>query len=291
MGTEAYLENPPWVDRVLNKNFDSIRRRFGEEFLPIPSTSSSKKKHFEELGCGHYGCVLNTVTPGVIIKVTSDPTEAAFVTASQQIGELPEGIVRYLGVFQVQDEHRGRPIYVLWREEASNVGGLLSERQFSDFRRVINRLDAFKIYASYARDTIKRSSSASKLLTDSMRLEEWASDAVNYERVTHLGSRFDYVAYKHEVPSHFKGAYRVAYAVQACKWIAQEMENEDIGYLVGGALGFYLEQGILLADVHANNVGQVARPDEYTKPIWVITDPGHMVALDPKWFDLRVPVL
>jgi len=52
--------------------------------------------------------------------------------------------------------------------------------------------------------------------------------------------------------------------------------NEPEGYLVGQALDFYLERGLLLADVHANNVGEVTR-DGYHGPILVITDPGHLV--------------
>lgn len=57
--------------------------------------------------------------------------------------------------------------------------------------------------------------------------------------------------------------------------------NNPMSQQVGAALAFYLDNDILLADVHPNNVGTVKRDDEYDEQtLWVITDPGHAVFLD-----------
>jgi hypothetical protein len=76
----------------------------------------------------------------------------------------------------------------------------------------------------------------------------------------------------------FRGAQMLAASLRACGVLAEMMGSTATSDLVGQALEYYLDQNVLLADVHANNVGLVERED-YTKPIWVITDPGHAVFL------------
>jgi hypothetical protein len=251
--------------------------------MPVPIFGLAKKKKYAEYGCGHYGCVFPTRTKSIVFKVTSDVTEASFVTAAMQLRNLPDGIVRYHGVWHIEGEsYRGRPVFILLREEASNVGNLSSQVPLEN--RVIKRLMMFKGYANVARESIQRSKSIS-ILEEAERLEDWASSSVEYDKVTTIS-----YPYTPHIPSWIKGAQRIAYAVQACKWIAQEMENEDVGYLVGGALSFFLDEGLLLADVHTGNIGQVERED-YTRPVWVITDPGHMVPLRERWLQIEVPAL
>jgi hypothetical protein len=82
------------------------------------------------------------------------------------------------------------------------------------------------------------------------------------------------------------GARRIAVALRACDLIAELMQNTDGCDLIGSALRYYLGEGILLADVHANNVGKVARTSG-----WVITDPGHAVGLEERWRNVSVPEL
>jgi hypothetical protein len=57
---------------------------------------------------------------------------------------------------------------------------------------------------------------------------------------------------------------------------------------VGQALLYYVKEGMILADVHDGNVGQVTRNG---KPTVAITDPGHMVPLKPKYMNVEVPML
>jgi hypothetical protein len=84
-------------------------------------------------------------------------------------------------------------------------------------------------------------------------------------------------------------------ALNECASIAEVMEHTAENSTIGEALAFYLEHGILLADVHANNVGVATRPpdDDYDDyhAMNVITDPGHMVPLQRRWLEIKVPSL
>jgi hypothetical protein len=82
-------------------------------------------------------------------------------------------------------------------------------------------------------------------------------------------------------------AEKAAVALAACVRYASEIANIERGSSVGAALCELIEQGIVLADVHLNNVGLVRRNDTD----WTITDPGHAVFLDPKYEDVEIEVL
>jgi hypothetical protein len=64
-------------------------------------------------------------------------------------------------------------------------------------------------------------------------------------------------------------------------------------YGVGRALDYCLDRGVLLCDVHGNNVGKIeCDPEEYPGDLsWGITDPGHAVFLTRQWAELTVPEL
>ena len=63
--------------------------------------------------------------------------------------------------------------------------------------------------------------------------------------------------------------------------------NTDVVYPIGTALGHYIDEGILLADVHLNNIGRNIENDQL-----IITDPGHAVEFHPRWTELpKVPII
>lgn len=283
--------NPPWVDRVLNKNWDAIVRRFGNTVPQYVTSKRGKITPAKEFGCGSYGCVLPTEESGVVFKVTSDPSEAAFVTAAKRLeaGEKywPDGMIRYFDIFQVPNEtHKRRPVFVLTRQEAEHVGDIgyssLSAQQRQMEYLVLRRVTRFKAFAAIARDKIIKSTNPRRVIEETARLADWAEEAVDWAEVSRLNGGL--------VPVRFAGAHVAAYAIRAAKIMAEELVNADVGYMIGGALDYYLDHGMLLADVHSNNLGLVLLED-HTKPNWVITDPGHMVPLDTRWLDLEVPVL
>jgi hypothetical protein len=263
-----------------------------------PRLLPGKKFSLEEYGCGHYGCVFPTSDPEVVCKLTSDPTEAFFVAAAMSIGTFPEGIVRYYGIYRIPGaQHRGRPLFVLWREEATKVGEALrspysggvirylpEEDQASaqyDVRskeNVAKNLRWFKEIAGLVRDTLKRAADPFAMVEESKRYEDWAwryiADAEGSARAIVL--------------DNFKGAQKVALGLTRLERFAVEMENEYLADQIGGALKFYLDEGLLLADVHQGNIGLV---EGRVGSSPVITDPGHAVPLDRKWSNVQVQEL
>jgi len=311
------LAKTPWVDRSANAVWSRIVAASPRpEWVPRHTTKRGGKVTVEEFGCGHYGCVMPTSDENVVAKITSDATEAVFVSAALGLGfgEETEGIVRYYGVYELPNEHRGRKTFILWREAATEVGlptqmrrearrfvvwregrtqyidrEVEPPRAYSDYE--ISRIDnlrrylgLFKDFAGAARDALRRVADPFAMLDEAKRLEDWAWDR---------GAQIDVEAprgIRHQaVPrdlENVKGAYRVALALRLCDVVAELMQNTDGSDLIGSTLRYYLGEGILLADVHANNVGKVERTSG-----WVITDPGHAVGLEERWRNVKVPVL
>lgn len=283
-----------WVDRNLNEVWDRLVRVVPKELLPVGESDLSRWRPgdrrprivFEELGCGHYGCVMPTGEPGLVFKITSDISEAAFVARALTL-EPTAGIVEYKKIFGIpQQTHKGRPLFILWRSEVSDVGKWAYymthqndpnpeyvQRITLEARNLLTHFldwagQARKYMYSHLRDIQKMyvgddlTEVRRKLLTAA-----WAA----YERMDPAQEmRSDRVSY-------IKGLNRVGMALRTCLYISQEMSGNASLYHVGEALGHYLEEGILLADVHFNNIGL----DENNEPI--ISDPGHAVEFHPRW--------
>jgi len=104
--------NPPWVDRVLQDAAGDIA-----EAPPAWAPLGPGR----ELGCGRYGCVVPTATPGIVLKITTDDTEAEF--AFMLAGDLVAPIcIKYHRVVKTMARHEGKDVYLLWRDVAFDVG-------------------------------------------------------------------------------------------------------------------------------------------------------------------------
>jgi hypothetical protein len=267
------IDNPPWSDKLIEAN----RAEIESSGLPVPTTV--------ELGTGNYGAVYETDDPGVVFKVTSDPTEAKFIRAATPLG-FPDGIVEYKAIIDFEGTFRRRGTYGIWREAAISVGipylnwGKSSDYEDRSLKAFSDFLRHFKQNAAFARDTLKRAKDPAKTYAEAKRFEQWAYENVGIEETVTREVAGVYGTHNYYA-SKFKGAQRVAVGLQACVVIAQNMEHTYLSDLVGGALTFYLENGILLADVHGDNVGRVDREDyDEGQGPWVITDPGHAVFLN-----------
>lgn len=302
------IENPPWVDRVLSENWTELERMIDPDLLPSTEVVGRRRRVAEgaEYGCGHYGCVMATGHPGIVCKATTDASEARFVEMGwERLGAparthetgWPEGIVQYHQILALTGSHRARPIWLLWRDEAWNVGDvwrLLSRASRDDgydlreFRKGISRLGQFKFYASSARLMIEKTPA---VLPEAVKL--WQGNDL-YDMVTGLfidaeeGKRRwgDPHALERDA-RHFpqipfakvglRGARRLAANLQAAQNVLEQMANEPGLYAIGQALETFMEHGMLLADVHHNNIGR-SSPDVGVRD-WVITDPGHLAVL------------
>lgn len=121
----AAITNPAWVTRVLAKAYETVAGRVPPAWLPklsdVKADRGIVRAKMREYGCGVYGCVLPTLDSAVVLKLTTDDTEAQF--AEQLADSLVAPVcVEYHTVLRLATKHQGRTVYLLWRESADNVG-------------------------------------------------------------------------------------------------------------------------------------------------------------------------
>jgi hypothetical protein len=190
--------------------------------------------------------------------------------------------VEYKAIYSTGLQHKGRPLFVLWRTEAFSVG----EWQYS-------RTHPNETNKAYARQIDREASTAldgflkwAKIVRAYMHPKLRATVTSAEERGALL--RAAWSAYERAEPAQdmsnwqlqsLKGMPKVGVALRTCLYVAQEMSSNPSLYRVGEALAHYLENGILLADVHANNLGLDSEGEV------LITDPGHAVEFHTRWAD------
>jgi hypothetical protein len=297
------IENPPWVTKALNKHWAQLEELVGRELMPVNESTSKGKITPQEYGSGHYGTVMPAEDGHSVVKITSDPTEAVFVAAALSIGKLPHGLVKYSRIVALPEKHKGRPVFVLWRQEASEVGFLAGSRLSRQgaggydaitTREAVNYIGDFLTMASVIRNSMK--SSGNEIVEKAKALEDWAFGWVA-ERYDLIGARDPQDPWRNKasqaVTSYLKGPQRVAAALRFLEVIAESMHhNNPITTDIGAAFEFYMEHGIIMADVHTNNIGKVTigeRDDQYETP--AITDPGHAVFLTNQYDSVSIPTL
>lgn len=126
-----FVHNPPWVGQVLADTLKTVQSTVRPEWLPsLASVKRGKRgaivSTVKEYGCGVYGCVIPTLDPNVVLKLTTDDTEAQF--AADVADTLVAPIcVGYHAVLETKVKHARRTVYLLWRDSADKVGGIREE--------------------------------------------------------------------------------------------------------------------------------------------------------------------
>lgn len=302
--------NPPWASKIYAQVCDEIHEKVESLGLPTPMEDTPTSRGTcvldPELGAGHYGVVYRTIRNDTVFKITTDETEAHFVSLLPRLREMgvdPKGIVKYFGIFGVESTHKGRPVYVLWREAAENVGkvstvfcegsGRVAKdpylcRQYGIFERY---LGTWQEFCRFIREIYLNA----KKKADPEDFWIWVDQqmrSIEQERVWELGDSI-WETHKEKIRVHADSMFDIrqrlarhpqkfAILVHIAERIAEEMTNENVAYQVGRTFGEYLEAGILMADVHLGNLGFVAaRPDDndFNPSMPVITDPGHVLIL------------
>lgn len=307
--------NPRWAETLFAENCAAIEDIAIARGFPMPSTVSGGMPLFHglggcdisgELGEGHYGVVYPTTDPKVVLKITSDETEAHFIKISQHLatqGIQASGIVRYFDVFALKGQRRGRDVFVLWREAAYDIGKL--DQHFCDQGEYFCRqAEIFKKYIWQWVDTgrLLRKMYLSK--ENSPDRWQWLDKQVSsmdevyqqeedlFDVLSHL---HNYAIIVHSINARFKrNPLRFAALLVALERIAQGMSNENVAYQVGRTLGEYLNAGLVLADVHTGNLGFVGSRDDdpdFADTMPVITDPGHVMILKEELSRVPVEVL
>lgn len=146
-----FLDNPPWVAKVLAKTFESMEHGIPPKWLPqqgaLGSRGTTITSRVDELGCGAYGCALPTLDPNVVLKVTTDETEAQFAEKLSKTLVVPV-VTRYEAVMLTDMEHDGRPVALLWREEAKDIGKLKGKSENLVSNQHAAAQDAFDLIAN-----------------------------------------------------------------------------------------------------------------------------------------------
>lgn len=122
------------LGELVASHFESLEDQVPPAYLPKLTDVESRGYHLtakiSEYGCGAYGCVYPTLDPGIVMKVTTDDTEAEF--AEKFANSLPVKIcVVYHAAIRLSVEHEGQPVFLLWREsaqEVGNVAGVLGDK-------------------------------------------------------------------------------------------------------------------------------------------------------------------
>lgn len=255
----------------------------------------SGRLHVEELGCGNYGCVLPTDQPEVVVKITVDKSEARFVALTLDVPRLQSpgltayyAIERLPGSRSLQWDQSPRKIYALWRAAAHDVGRVeldlfrrtipkTLKREIDDF---IVRSNRFRDWASELQDIDLSSDGYMYDLIPAALLRKGA-DLVSVDDA--LLVQVQAVPEQPSLTEHIDNTWRIRAAslIAACRAEATLMAAyaPEAGGLVGQTLLSLMDEDIVLADVHAGNLGRL-KDGRHGK--LVIVDPGHAVLLRKK---------
>lgn len=126
--TTVHANPSPWVTKHLADSWVTLESQVPPAWMPKLDKTVGKGKRMSaeipEYGCGAYGCVIPTGDPKIVLKVTTDDTEAQF--AARLAKTLPVPIVtKYELVLHLPTAKRqGRDVFLLWREAADDVGNV-----------------------------------------------------------------------------------------------------------------------------------------------------------------------
>lgn len=321
------FSNPPWSDKVIRSLWSRIEAQVGPALMPLPArltkpqesiirtvnsgllllasglntlpedylykesakwekAGRSPNRSFQEYGCGHYGCVMPTGTPGTVFKITTDQSEANFVAAYLSLpkSQRPDGIVPYHRILAAAGTSvKRRPVYFIWRDEACHVGYFAIQNYYQKaasnreqreyYQRSLNtttkNMGVCLQAAKAIRAKVKRSYKPLYLLASAQKRpdEVWQSDFP---------------------PRDLPG--KIAWELNRFTRAAEDMMGEPTGAYIGkGLYDSLVHCGILLADVHLNNIGMPT--GELLKEIGatpIITDPGHAVAMDNSYASVTI---
>lgn len=324
--------NPPWSDKILGSHWAQLEARVGSALMPVARRTvaglddvraqvaklqagvdkgmtdaywldilraakarlakleKAKPKGYEEFGCGHYGCVMPTSAPGVVIKVTTDQTEAAFVAAylSLKPSERPLGIIPYHRLIAIRSaSHLKRPVFVLWRAEAQHLGIDGIRHWISTGARDFER-------DYYARSLKKVMQAVGNCLDAARQIRKRIHKKPDAAEVLRTGVlRMDEAwGWNGPPPARLGRSAAVAWYMSAFRKNAEEMSTEPMGNYVGQALIESFDAGLLLADVHLNNIGMPT--GDLLNEIGmtpIVTDPGHAIVLDDRYRGVQVEEL
>lgn len=278
-------QNPPWTTKALARRWSDLEEQVGAAWMPVLAKPHASRKGelvatLEPLGCGAYGCVLETDDPDVVLKVTTDQSEAEFAT--KVLPKMPEsaraGFVRYLDTAPLDSKHERRPLVALWRQAAQDVGKLGSPKGITD--RFLGRQRKSLL------ELVHHSWDAAQVALETLFNADDAGGEVFEEALT--APRWDYDAgadsqdIAEQIDAVGDESERLAAALSYFESANDAMRGTPLER-VGQSLNALLEEGVFVGDVHEGNLGRVRGDGSGRDLSWVITDPGNVIILPGPW--------
>lgn len=279
------LGRTQWVDQTISNVRDAlVAKGVDLAWLPreLPASRAPRPGSVEEFGCGAYGCVMPTNQAGLVLKITSDTSEAWFAQIAHELAQKegwPKGIVHYRRVIGLADQSLdNQPLFLLWRSEAFEVGKLSKT-----LPALTDALEAYMVIVDHMyqdadalqkfdRRTLRAATSKDMLADGRDYVLEQAEAAWSLSEISERAMMYDDVHF--EMAVHLLCLYAVAE-------VAEQAYPETHG--VGSTIRYYLDKGLLLTDLHMGNVGLSGGGTA------VIADPGLVVPMKAPWFDTPFP--
>lgn len=269
-----------------NKAFlEDVERTIQKQIAKL-SKMKQVQKGFKEYGAGHYGVVYPTQKPGIVCKITTDASEAQTVANMMTWDQQPYGIVKYYAVFQFAGSSlKRRPVYILWRDEVQPIT-LVDDRGNWE-GRMLALLHDTKFIAHQARTWIQAQMKREWKKSASFK-QVWADIAwaKNNE-----ADDFTFDIEQDEIHRWLRNIARLPFrtrmslVLRALRLGWRDLMSWSYGFHPGHALFTCLENDMLLADVHANNVMKAMDGN------WDVSDPGHMIELSDRYTHVKIPTL
>jgi len=267
------VANPAWVTDILAESWEVLNDTVPPAWRPrlddIRATSADRiSGSVHEYGCGHYGCVYPTYDPEVVMKVTTDETEAEF--AADLAATLVRPIcVIYRQVVALAARHKKRAVHLLWRESATHVG---------DLEKVLGGLAVDYLHAQHAAAQFAYAALGGHVTSTWLEKhrESWQGSAnatFGFVDLVDVNDVFEQLAVVKMERVHDMARTALSLWVSSVDKMARQTKIPQLRRLADGMLEVYTQQHIFFGDVHSGNVGLVARADGGH---WVITDPGHV---------------
>lgn len=315
------MPNAQWAQAIVRGSRGLLRQHIPEDYLPVEPSQLRLPfpgvvqitEEFDEYGEGHYGVVFPTHHPCMAFKLTTDVHEAFFALVQNPKHRDIEGVVKYhcclyLGQGRHTDSRTGRqstrPVFAVVRDDVQDVG-LLAREDEQAWARGIRRpwpewMDAFQ---GHAHDALEELAAARMDYADDLsrlysRIQTWIR---NFEQDAGLRSGDSSAISAAVAAIAFGESFewagrevepRVWHSIASAYVSASLLAEEHALYGQSGpfdrvaeALHGFAQIGVLLADVHGNNVGiekngcSADRSDSAPNML-IISDPGHAVCVD-----------
>jgi hypothetical protein len=278
---EKFSEPPEYLQRVK----DDVR-----DIIKLMSKQRQQRKGFKEYGAGHYGVVYPTQKPGIVCKITTDASEAQTVANMMTWDQIPYGMVKYYAIFQFSGSSlKRRPVYILWRDEMQpiSLSNFMGQIKSSWEEEMLALLHETKNIAHQTRLWIqaamkrewKKSASFKQVWADI----SWARDNEPGEMTFNIEQDDSYRWLRSMGRLPFRS--RMAQVLYALRLGWRDLMSWSYGFHPGHALFTCLENDMLLADVHADNVMKAQDGS------WDVSDPGHMIELSDRYTHVKIPSL